>query len=1291
MNCLRRFSLLLILFLNLTRSASAYTSNYETVSLAGTFNNWNLSASHMKLVKDYAWEGYVYLYTNQIEFKFVGDEAWTNAYGDSTAITILPHTGTVALATGNASYSGHMYGWYRFSFNETNSQYVFRHHNSRRYSDFAIAGTFNGWNLGLTPMAEVGDHEWETDIYLDTNSVSFKFVGDGNWSNAYGDASAVVSLPHMGVANLSAADITYSGSPFGFYHLTFNESNRVYTFKHNSDRLYDRISVAGTFNGWNTSSNLLSYTSNGWWTGTAVVQHHDAQFKFVANQSWAVASWGDSGVYTQLPWTGTVSTVAGNVVIPGCYDLGAFEFRFNEDTLKYSVSRLPVSPVGMYIAGTFNSWSPGTLPMNEIAPMVFEVSRELVITGNNLQFKFIIGGDWTIGSFGAVGQTDTDDNHTGNVATNGADILSNNISNGLYTFRIDLNNCTYAFSRDVIVDTDMDGMPDTWEDANGLNRNVNDAGGDADLDGMTNLEEFIAGTNPQQSSSHLKVQRVPGSETNEQQRLEWPSAPGRYYLVECTTNLQDAASWTWLPPEKSISGPGPLLNLSITSSIARSYYRVRVTTGDTDGLDDEWEHQHGLSPFTGSGSDGPGGDPDGDNLLNAEEFLRGTNPNSSDSDYDGLSDFDEVNQYNTDPARADTDGDFFKDGYEVARGLNPHSYHSYGAPGAGGIFRAYAPQASGVSITYKSFANGWSNEVVMTKESNGEYWSVVHPLPEGTEFQYKFAGVSARYADPRSRMLMDPTNVFSGVVIDTDSFTWEDAAFEIQPTNRLVVYELHFGTFSDASPNGGSTIADAIEKLDYLQQLGINAIEVMPVYEVAGLNRTLGYSAANHFSVERNYIRSRMTNAAMESIPDPRELKKFVNECHKRNIGVILDADINKFAWGSASSPAAYSNRSPIISFGQDPGTFYQFGVFSSGSIGGYGGVRPNFANPATYWMIHDSMMTWVHEYHIDGFRYDAVNEITGYPNGAAMLAEINDRIKKQGRRTVLWAEFSGYNNENGLDAQWINDYWDDSGGSFWAQANMLDSTVNSGLFSEHFTSKPYKRTSDYSNHNMAKNNGHKMAIIGCRRPEKSEFWLQQRIGVLAGAQMTGLKVPYFFMGEEFLMNIRNNLPANSCPTAGTPNSHYYWWDDIPMDWSRTNSQANFVRMFSDLATLRRDAGGPTLGLQGGSATQSLPADTFNDVVIVRKWDAASPTNDVMLVFRLNDDGADMASYQMGVPAGGNWKTIYDSSWYITGGVLAIPGVLPVYSAGPVSVHGYSNAISIPIKRHSFKILVRSP
>lgn len=224
-----------------------------------------------------------------------------------------------------------------------------------------------------------------------------------------------------------------------------------------------------------------------------------------------------------------------------------------------------------------------------------------------------------------------------------------------------------------------------------------------------------------------------------------------------------------------------------------------------------------------------------------------------------------------------------------------------------------------------------------------------------------------------------------GEIILNPPFSWDNDRPPRIPLTDLILYEMHVRGFThDASSNVSSpgTYLGIIEKIPYLLDLGVNAIELMPIFEFNELEylethkksgkdlyNYWGYSTINFFSPMNRYATSEHRDAAIH------EFKTMVKELHKNGIEVILDVVYNHTGEGGETGPT-YSFK------GIDKAVYYM--LDEEGDYRNYSGcgntVNANY--PSVTEMIIDSLRYWVTEMHVDGFRFDLASALTRGTNG---------------------------------------------------------------------------------------------------------------------------------------------------------------------------------------------------------------------------------------------------------------------------------------------------------------------
>lgn len=284
-------------------------------------------------------------------------------------------------------------------------------------------------------------------------------------------------------------------------------------------------------------------------------------------------------------------------------------------------------------------------------------------------------------------------------------------------------------------------------------------------------------------------------------------------------------------------------------------------------------------------------------------------------------------------------------------------------------FALFAPYNEHVALV--GDWNGWE-PIPMTRGDDG-WWRVSVPLADG-DYQYKFQVKSKSYfaegelvtiADPRSLVVSDDyentcITVKNGRRVLAEH-QWQHDDHPLPSNPELVIYELHVQDFSggpgddQAGPKG--RFQDTIDKLDYLVELGINAIELMPVSEFPG-EHGWGYNPRYLFAVEKSY-----------GTPD--DLCRLVDECHARGIRVILDGVYNHT---EVSTPLAHIDHNYWY-YGESPDApEHQWGPKFN-----YEFYDPELDCWPARQFVLDAILHWIAHFHIDGIRFDATAIIKNY------------------------------------------------------------------------------------------------------------------------------------------------------------------------------------------------------------------------------------------------------------------------------------------------------------------------
>jgi maltooligosyltrehalose trehalohydrolase len=310
-------------------------------------------------------------------------------------------------------------------------------------------------------------------------------------------------------------------------------------------------------------------------------------------------------------------------------------------------------------------------------------------------------------------------------------------------------------------------------------------------------------------------------------------------------------------------------------------------------------------------------------------------------------------------------------------------------------WRVWAPRARRVDLVLPG--GGARRSYPMEPEERGHFSLARADVPEGQRYAYRLDGGPER-PDPASLWQPDGVHVASAVV-RPERFDWTDSAWKGLRREDLVLYELHVGTFT---PEG--TFDAVVPRLDALRELGVTAVELMPVGQFPG-TRDWGYDGVHPYAVQDSY-------------GGPRGLQRLVDACHARGLALFLDVMYNHL--------------------GPEGNYLNEFGPYFTDRYKTPWGTAVNYDGPGSdpvRAFVLDNARMWVEDFHVDGLRLDAVHAIFDFGPRHILrdLKETVDEAAGRAGRTVhviaesdlndvrllLPPERGGY----GLDAQWSDDF----------------------------------------------------------------------------------------------------------------------------------------------------------------------------------------------------------------------------------------------------------------------------
>lgn len=546
-------------------------------------------------------------------------------------------------------------------------------------------------------------------------------------------------------------------------------------------------------------------------------------------------------------------------------------------------------------------------------------------------------------------------------------------------------------------------------------------------------------------------------------------------------------------------------------------------------------------------------------------------------------------------------------------GIGAYPYVEGSTPGVS--FRVWAPNADSVHVT-GSF-NFWSpNSTPLCNEGDG-IWSTDVPFAQpGSQYKFVIQNGSEQLFKNDARAFDLTSSVGSSVVWNPNGYLWQTDDFQAPDFDDLVIYEMHLGTFGTVPGEPGTgTLQQTTQYLDYLKDLGISAIELMPFHEFPG-DVSWGYNPSHIYSIESAY-------------GSPDDLKHFVDEAHSRGIAVIADLvfshigpnDMDLWQYDGAGS--------------DDRGGIYFYDDARANTP--WGDTRPNFNEPKVRDWIRENVMHWLGNFRMDGIRMDGTKYIrmTDPPNGElpegwSLLQAMNEDVNAAFPGRIMIAEDLDANpwltRSTGAGGAGFDSQWD---AMFFHPIRQAVETINDSDRSMYgvrdaigfnYNGDPTQRIIYTESHDEVANGR-------ARVPEEidpgnaTSYFAKKRSTLAAGVVFSTPGIPMIFQGQEFLED-------------------EYFRDEVPLDWERLETFSGIKDLYARLIELRRNLTQSTKGLKGFG----LNVHHLNDsakMIGYHRWYEGGIGDDVVVL--ANFSNTTWNNYRIGMPRSGAWHCLFNS------------------------------------------------
>jgi len=603
----------------------------------------------------------------------------------------------------------------------------------------------------------------------------------------------------------------------------------------------------------------------------------------------------------------------------------------------------------------------------------------------------------------------------------------------------------------------------------------------------------------------------------------------------------------------------------------------------------------------------------------------------------------------------------------------------------GATFRVWAPRAQEVYVNGRFGTTAlWmgENPDLLLKPYDRGYWAgFLNGVKDGDQYLFYVVGSPDRKhfkRDPYARELTSP-DTYPGTfqypscncdVRDPDTYAWRVTDFRPPAFNDLIIYELHIGTFfavdqlnRDRRATKGGQYLDVLDRVEHLSDLGVTAIELLPIQEFASpISR--GYDGVDLYSQEMDYgeadagelaqyltrINRLLRNRGARELKlaelrsSVNQLKVLIDVCHLYGLSVLLDVVYNHAGsavkdqtsglWFFDEMPRGNPNDSLYFTDQDHTGPVFAF----------WGGAEDSLTRDVQAFLINNARF-FLDEYKVDGLRYDQVTVIDEHA-GWFFAQRLSAKAREMDSRKVHIAEFWANDrfkavlpppNGLGFDAAWhdglrgaIRQMISESAGGRDAHVHLdeLADHLRHGIYNTPFRwqAVEYVESHDVIDVEHADRQPRIPKLADFNNPHS--WYATSRSRVAAGLLLTAPGVPMLFMGQEFL---EDKLWTDN---EGAHPGHLIYWEGLESN----KTMKDYFQFMKELIWLRRRH--PALR---GESINVFYVNEVDRIIAFHRW-IDTVGRDVVVICSLNE--STLWSYELGFPKAGTWLEVFNSDVY---------------------------------------------